>query len=411
MTDVAHILRKYNPAEWGGTETHVVEVVTRLSTYGFDAEVHAPSGPSAADTALGKIPLRRFHAFSPFVATPEKRKALLANAGNIASFHEPLRLVMEKRFGLAHLHTAGRIGGAVRTAMRLTGRPYVISVHGPMLANRDWLVSETEKRMTGVLDLGKPIGAIFGARRVLDDAARIITFNEEERIELAKRYGARAVRMDHGVNIEKLSKGDAHDAGQRWPAIGKALEENTPLVLLVGRLAAQKNHELAMAAFAKGAPAHAILVFAGAQTDQGYLAKMQDAARALGIGERVLFLGNVAPGEVPHLFAAASLALVPSHHEAFGLAVLEAWAAGRPVLFARHSGMTDIADALGDERAYLRSLQIDEWAAAIKASLADDAQRQQMAAVGMVLVKTRYSWDAVAERLAALYRQVLAEHR
>src|SRR5262245_24667642 len=44
---VAQVMRKYDPAEWGGTETHVVEVTRRLVERGFAVEVHAPRGPVA----------------------------------------------------------------------------------------------------------------------------------------------------------------------------------------------------------------------------------------------------------------------------------------------------------------------------------------------------------------------------
>ena len=61
MKRVAHVVRKYDPDQWGGTETHVVEVTRRLRDHGFAAEVHAPRGPSATDAALAPhVPLVRF---------------------------------------------------------------------------------------------------------------------------------------------------------------------------------------------------------------------------------------------------------------------------------------------------------------------------------------------------------------
>lgn len=49
---VAHVLRKYDPAEWGGTETHVAAVTRELSARGWKVEIHAPRGPTAVDRAL-----------------------------------------------------------------------------------------------------------------------------------------------------------------------------------------------------------------------------------------------------------------------------------------------------------------------------------------------------------------------
>jgi hypothetical protein len=134
MHRVAHVLRKFDPTEWGGTETHVAEVTRRMLPLGFQGEVYAPSGPEGSSGLHPSVPLHRYAAFCPFVGPPERRRALLASSGNIVSLSLPLRLAADRGIALAHLHTGNRVGGAVRTAMRLTGRPYVISIHGPLLA-------------------------------------------------------------------------------------------------------------------------------------------------------------------------------------------------------------------------------------------------------------------------------------
>jgi glycosyltransferase involved in cell wall biosynthesis len=404
---VAHILRKYNPDEWGGTETHVVEVTRRLGHVGWAAEVHAPAGPVATDRALSAdVRLVRYRSFSPFLGSAERRRALVANAGNIASFHEPYLLWRDRGLTLAHLHTQGRVGGGVRTAMRLTGRPYVVSVHGPLFAEPALVASETRRRLTGIVDLGRPIGALFGARRVIGDAARVIAFNERERQALAERIGTRAVRMDHGVDAARLASGDPTRARSRWPELA-----NAPVLALVGRLCRQKNQVLAVKAFARGAPPDHHLVFAGAATDHGYREKIDEEIRAQGVGARVHVLGNLdGQRDVPDLFALARLIIVPSTHEAFGLAVLEGWAANRPVLFANRSGLADLAGALDDEGVSLSTLDVDEWAAALERLLLDESRLQSAASRGNRLVRTRYDWDSVARELATLYDQVVAEH-
>ena len=404
---VAHVLRKYDPSEWGGTETHVCEVTRRLPHEGWQVEVHAPSGPTAPDRSLAShVSLRRYQAFLPFLGPPSRRRALVANGGNIASLTEPVRLWRDRSLDLAHLHTMGRIGGGVRTAMRLTGRPYVLSVHGPFLANRDWLEEDTRRRRGRAVDLGKPIGLLLGARRAVDDAARVITFNEEERLAIAERIGDRAVRMDHGVDEARLSSGDAQRARQRWPQLADA-----PVVALVGRLCAQKNQVLAVRAFAEGAPRDHRLVLAGAATDHGYRERIEAEARQLGVADRVHILGNLdASSEIPDLYALATVLMVPSTHEAFGLIVLEGWASGTPVLFARHSGLSDIAEALAHDEATLPDLTTGTWAPALRRLLGSEEARETNRRAGRELIRRRYNWDNVTRHLAELYQEVLEEH-
>jgi glycosyltransferase involved in cell wall biosynthesis len=403
---VAHVLRKYDPEEWGGTETHVVAVTNRLAAEGWAAEVHAPAGPRAPDGALAPgVHLRRYRAFSPFVGDRVQRRALWANAGNIVSFDEAIRLARDPGLTLAHAHTLGRIGGAVRTAMRLTRRPYVVSVHGPLLGEREIVAENAARWLHGLWDLGRPIGLLLGARRVLDDAARVLTFNDVEHAALAARIGARAVRVDHGVDATRLASGDPARARRRWPELGEA-----PVIALVGRVASQKNQVLAVRAFALGAPPDHRLALAGAETEPGYGARVEHEARAFGVADRVHLLGNVDPDAgVPDLLARAAIVLVPSVHETFGLSVLEGWAASRPVIFARRGGLVDLARVLRDDATSVATLDPREWAERIRLFATSARAREEATAAGAELLRDRFHWGAIVRRLAAIYREVLEE--
>jgi D-inositol-3-phosphate glycosyltransferase len=402
---VAHVLRKYDPAQWGGTETHVAAVTRELTAQGWRVEVHAPRGPTEPDRALSpEVELRRYAAFCPFVGDSEARRALYANGGNIASFDEPARLARDGRLALAHVHALGRIAGGVRTAMRLTGRPYVVSLHGPVLCDSSVVAADTALRHRRVWDVGRPLGLLFGSHRVLDDAARIIAFNDEERDALASRFGDRAVRMDHGVDAVRFGSGDDARARARWPELGAG-----PVVALVGRVSAQKNQLLAVRAFARGAPPDHRLALAGAETDLGYRATVEREARALGVADRVHFLGNLAPEDIPDLLARSILVVAPSTHETFGLAVPEGWAANRAVLFARQSALVGMARALSDDSVAVPSLDEHLWAAELGRLLTSEGARRAAAEAGAALVRSRFNWTAVGERLAALYADALRE--
>jgi glycosyltransferase involved in cell wall biosynthesis len=404
---VAHVLRKFDPSEWGGTETHVAEVTRRMLPLGFQGEVFAPEGPTGSRGLDPRVPLHRYSAFCPFLGSPERRRALVASSGNIVSLSLIARLGLDEGIALSHLHTGNRIGGAVRTAMRLSSRPYVISIHGPLLAQAELVANDTANRMQGLRDIGQPFGLLLGARRVIEDAARVITFNDAELEAVKAKVGRRAVRMDHGVDAERLAGGDAERARTRWPEL-----QGAPVVALVGRVCKQKNQLLAVRAFAAGAPKNHRLAFGGAETDPGYRRAVEDEARSLGVADRVHFLGNLdREKEVPDLLARAALVLVPSTHEAFGLAVLEGWAAQRAVMFANSSGLCDLARAAGDAAVVVPELDPSLWASAFKRYLGDDALRTAAADAGRKLVEERFRWDAVARRLGDLYDEVLEENR
>ncbi len=408
--EVAHVLKKYDIDEWGGIETHVAAITAHLGSQGCRSRVYAPTGPVARGDALAAdVELVRYRAFCPFIGPAAQRRAVIANGGNLASFELLWKLWRDPSVAVAHLHTGLRIGGAVRTAMRRRRKPYIMKIHGPLYADAAWMAQETEKRYRGLIDVGQPIGLVLGSRQVVTDAARVISFNDAEHQALQARIGDRAVRFDHGVDVERFSSGDAARALDRWPDL-----RGRRIVALVGRVCRQKNQELAVRAFSSTAAAaagDAVLVLAGGQTDPGYADQVRREAQSLGVADRVAWLGNLQPEAVPDILAAAQLVLVPSTQEAFGMAVLEGWGAGRPVLFARRAGLADIARSLDDQTPALDSLEPRDWAAAIDAMLSDADRRQRAVDDGVRVIAARFDWTRHAERLAALYRDVIRESR
>jgi glycosyltransferase involved in cell wall biosynthesis len=182
------------------------------------------------------------------------------------------------------------------------------------------------------------------------------------------------------------------------------------VVAVVGRLSEVKNQLLAIRAFARGAPPEAQLVLAGATVEQAYRSTLEREVQAAGLGARVHFMGNLnVAQEIPDLLALATLMMVPSHFEAFGLVVLEGWAAGCPVLMATHFGLAILAEAIGERGLLVRSMEPQAWAAALRESLESPARREAAIQAGRTVVRQRFSWDAVAQRLQDVYREVLEE--
>jgi glycosyltransferase involved in cell wall biosynthesis len=171
-----------------------------------------------------------------------------------------------------------------------------------------------------------------------------------------------------------------------------------------------KNQLLALQAFARGAPPEAQLVLAGATVEPAYREGLERECRALGLGGRVHLLGNLdAVREVPDLLALTTLMLVPSHFEAFGLVVLEAWAAGCPVLMATHFGLAVLAQAIGEPGLFARSQEPEAWATAVRECLASPERREASVRAGREVVRQRFGWEAVARRLGDVYLEVLEE--
>jgi D-inositol-3-phosphate glycosyltransferase len=128
-------------------------------------------------------------------------------------------------------------------------------------------------------------------------------------------------------------------------------------------------------------------------------------ASALGVRDRVDFLGSVAHHELPYFYAAADVCVMPSYSESFGLVALEAQACGRPVVA---SGVSGLRSVVRDE---VSGYLIDAHDPAIYAQrigrlLADPELAQQMGRRGRLLAQ-RFSWTRTADRLESLFESTI----
>ena len=179
-----------------------------------------------------------------------------------------------------------------------------------------------------------------------------------------------------------------------------------PYVLAVGTVQPRKNYELLVRAFRAVAQAGPhVLVIAGGR---GWLTEGLDAEiTRQGVADRVILPGFVDDADLPALYSAADLFVFPSLYEGFGLPLLEAMACGVPVISSDASSLPEVA-ATGGEPAALLLPPGDEaaWSAAMLRLLTDETARQRLITAG-VAQAARFTWQAAARQLAALYERLL----
>jgi glycosyltransferase involved in cell wall biosynthesis len=173
-------------------------------------------------------------------------------------------------------------------------------------------------------------------------------------------------------------------------------------VLYSGAIEPHKNPVLAVRAIAQ-APEGVRLVMAGPWS-RGRLARLRAEAARCGAAGRVDWLGYLSPGRLAAARAGARAVLVPSLAEGFGLPLLEALAAGVPVLA---SDTPVLREAGGEAATYLPPHDPGAWAAAIGRLAGDDGSRDELAERGRRQA-ARFSWDETARRTVAAYREALA---
>lgn len=137
-------------------------------------------------------------------------------------------------------------------------------------------------------------------------------------------------------------------------------------------------------------------------------AKLEKMARKLGIEDRVRFLGWRTDRGA--LLRAADVCVLPSRYEPFGTVLLEAWAAGTPLVAARSAGP---AAYVADEKNGLL-VPIDDHQALAKALdrvIKDEALRRRMIADGFNTFSRTFTRKAVTDKMIALYEQLIASKK
>jgi glycosyltransferase involved in cell wall biosynthesis len=175
-------------------------------------------------------------------------------------------------------------------------------------------------------------------------------------------------------------------------------------VLFVGLLEPKKNLAGLVEAVARcragGGWGAAHLAVAG---DSGWGDDLAAAVSRLGLAETVRFLGAVADGDLPALYAGADVFVFPSLWEGFGLPVLEAMAAGAPVVASRRGALPEVA---GDA-ALLVEPEAAALADALGRVLGDARLRERLREAGLARARG-FSWERAAAETLAVYRAALA---
>lgn len=193
------------------------------------------------------------------------------------------------------------------------------------------------------------------------------------------------------------------------PAVGCALRDklgirrNAPLLLLVSRLAQEKNIPLAFEALARVRRRlpNAQLVLVGTGPQKQHLKRL---AKQMKLDQAVHFAGSVEHEKIPAFYAAADLFVFPSVSETQGLVLAEAFAAGLPVVALDNPQTRDV---FGEHLAGEIVVDADSMASASLRLLTDSEQRA-IAVTHALTAAAAFDVRATAGRVLAIYEAVVA---
>jgi glycosyltransferase involved in cell wall biosynthesis len=288
---------------------------------------------------------------------------------------------MDRRRTIAHIHTCSGLSYFLDVAYlflaRLRRVPVVLHVHG---AGFDGFLA----------DLGPIAGALarWAARR----AARVVVLSEEWHRRLAPRLpGSRLSVIANGIApLPIAGSPDRADQAVR--------------VLFLGSLGRRKGAPELIEAMAE-LPERVRLVLAGGDEDPGATAKARAQAEGLRITPRVRFAGTVLGADKGALLRDSDIFALPSRAEGLPMALLEAMAAGLPVVTTPVGGIPSLIRD-GETGLLVPAGSPRAMAKALGRLAADPDLRRRLGEAGRELATARYGVERAAAAWLALYLDI-----
>lgn len=201
-----------------------------------------------------------------------------------------------------------------------------------------------------------------------------------------------------GIKVEEFQKGD-----KNWLKNQFALPGDEKILVFVGRLGQEKNISFLLESFwniNREIPGTR-LVLVGSGPEEEHL---REKAREYGIARQVTFTGLIPPADVVHCYAGSDLFVFPSVTETQGIVIVEAKAAGLPVVAVDAFGVSEMV--VNGEDGFLTELEMEQFSQKILLLLQNPELYQRMSRQAMLNAE-RLSTDSCTDKLVYSYEQVL----
>jgi glycosyltransferase involved in cell wall biosynthesis len=379
---IAMVGQKGIPARFGGVETHVDNVATRLAARGHEVWTFCRS---------------RFRPDRLGVESPEDYRVIggehwyrgvrlayrpCVNTKHLDAATHTFLCAVESgllhKFDIVHFHGIGP--SAFVPVTKLFGKKVVSTFHA-----LDWRQVKWGRTASRFLKGGEARGA--------SKSDGVITVSRILQEYVQDHYGVTAEYIPNGATLptEAPRPGEI----ERWGLSGGEY------VLAVGRIIRDRGLHYLIDAF-RGVSGDIKLVIVGAETPP---TAYTDELREMADG-RVVFTGEVFGRALEDLYANCAVYVLASRVEGLPITVCEAMAHGRPLLLSEIPENQEVA---GDAALYFNPTDSKELQSQLQVLLEDQALQEAMSARGLERARSTFNWDRVTDQIEAYYRRLLGD--
>jgi D-inositol-3-phosphate glycosyltransferase len=389
----------------GGMNVYVCEIAKRLARRGIEVEIFTRATSSDLPTVEELAPgvTVRHIVSGPYEGLdkndlPAQLCAFTNGVLRVEATHEP------GYFDLVHSHywLSGQVGWLAKERW---GVPLVHSMH---------TMAKVKNASLAEGDTPEPASRVIGEAQVVDAADRLVASTAAEADQLVGLYDAepaRVVTVAPGVDLDVFTPGDPLAARRRL-----GLPADAVMLLFVGRIQPLKAPDVLLRAAARLVEAdpelrdRLVVAIVGGPSGSGlaHPEHLQKLAGALGVADITIFVPPVPQAVLADYYRAATVTVVPSYTESFGLVAVESQACGTPVVAAAVGGLqTAVAD--GRSGLLIDGHDPSAYADSVRRIIATPALRDRLAR-SAIAHAARFGWDATADHMLDVYLDALEEH-
>jgi glycogen(starch) synthase len=361
---------EYPPFKVGGLGTHCYGLTRSLADKNVEIDFYMPR---VKDRPVSDKKNLRIIEVGDAVLFPYDRPDSKELSGQfydkVYKYNELLFKCVNGKYDLIHCHDWLTMKAAVRLKEKL-GCPLVVTVHSTEYDRAGWLYPNQ-----WFIDI---------EREGMEKADRIIAVSNFTKKVIVEKYGINPDKVEVIYNaVDPIGEG-----------------EKKNLVLFLGRLTLQKGPEFFLKT-AKKVLEHEDTRFVIAGSGD-MLPRLINQAIELGIANKVIFTCSLSDEEVRHIYKIASIYVMPSVSEPFGITALEACSAGTPTIVSKSSGVSEV---------FKNCFKVDFWdtdemANKIISLLRYDPLRTTMSKYSLKEINL-FTWDRVADKTLEVYGKIM----
>lgn len=395
---IAHVVRRFTFAEWGGTESVVWNIAKQQKAQGLTPEILCTAALDKIGTeVIEGITIRRFSYLYPYFPMPEKDRLALDKKGGNPFSPELMKALQKGKFDIFHIHAGGRLANYTLRLAKKISVPALMSLHGGSCAIPQQEMELMLKPLKHKFSYGGIVDRLCRMRKTPESQADVLLALSREEVEkLKKRYPEKQVELfPNGILHRELPEAGVFRKKYNIP-------DDKKLLLCISRIDYQKNQKILLELLKKYDDTHLLLI--GPVTAQWYLDEILTEAENADTKKRLTIIPGLPPDSIELLKAlkAAYCFILPSRHEPFGIAALEALDAGLPLIASAVGGLKDfLVD--GENALLFEDNNVDSL---LKAYNRLDSLREQIIAGGRVTA-AEYNWQSISAKLTDIYRRLL----